>query len=145
MFKNAQIGDRVWDSRYGWGKITEIKTNTNYPLRAKFTNSDKAWQICSYSIDGRAMEFHKFPILFWNEFKVPAEAFIKPLPQLEKDTKVLVWNQKDCFNESRKHNRYFSHFDKDGRIYCYEQGCTSWSATTTQSWDNWELYKDDRC
>jgi hypothetical protein len=86
------------------------------------------------------MEFHNFPILFWNEFEIPSKAFIKPLPKLEVDAKVLVWND----SSEIKEKRYFSHFNK-GRIYCYEQGCTSWSGTTAHDWDNWEIYKEQQC
>jgi hypothetical protein len=145
MFKNAQIGDRVWDVRYGWGEITELNKSCVYSLTAKFINNDDALQHYSYTVEGKATVFHNFPILFWNEFKAPSEAYIKPLPKLTKDTKVLVWDENDLFNKSRKHKRYFSHFSEDGKIYCYEQGCTSWSATTTQVWDNWELYKEHQC
>jgi len=141
MFKNAQIGDRVWDVRNGWGTIIELREVPTYKLVASFINSQNQLITCIYTIEGKAEAFHEFPILFWNEFEIPQEAFIKPQPKLEPDTKVLVWNEKSCFNESRKHNRYFSHFDKDGKIFCYEQGCTSWSATTTQVWDKWELYE----
>jgi len=138
MFKNAQIGDRVWDLRYECGTITFIDPSKTYPIKVIF---DFRLTNKNYTFDGRSSLDFISPTLFWNKFKIPPEAFIKPQPKLEKDTKVLVWNEKGCFNESRKHKRYFSYFDKDGRICCYEQGCTSWSATTTQTWDNWELYE----
>ena len=138
MFQNAKIGDRVWDARYNWGTIEAIYSKNIFPIKVKFDFKDFHRD---YTFDGKCTFNYLNPVLFWNEFEIPQEAFIKPLPQLEKDTKVLVWNENNSFNESRKHKRYFSHFDKDGRIYCYEQGCTSWSATTTQAWDIWELYE----
>jgi len=142
MFKNAQIGDRVWDVRYGWGKIITSKESSMFRLTVEFINSYNDLQTCSYTIEGRAANYHNFPTLLWNEFKIPPEAFIKPLPKLAKDTKVLVWDEIGLFNEKRKQKGYFSHFDKDGIIYCYGQGRTSWSGTTAQAWDNWELYKE---
>ena len=141
MFKNVQIGEDVWDVRYGWGKVVELNESTKYPFSVDFLNSHNNKQNCSYSIEGRSAEWHNFPLLFWNEFKIPLEAFIKPLPKLEVDTKVLVWKYDDDY----KRKRYFSHFNKEGKIYCYEQGCTSWSATTTQAWDNYEIYKEQQC
>jgi hypothetical protein len=39
--------------------------------------------------------------------------------------------------------RYFSHF-KDGRVYTFGGGCTSWSANgLTCSWENAKLFKKD--
>ena len=139
MFENAEVGDRVYDIRYGWGSIQFIGKNSQYPISVvfdlKYTNNKEITEC--YTDTGCFSTRSGKPVLFWNEFKIPQEAFIKPLPKLVKDTKVLVWNN------SRKYKRYFSYFDRDGKIYCYEQGCTSWSATTSQSWDNWELYKEN--
>lgn len=139
MFKNIQLGDNVWDVRYGWGKVVELTRKDNtYSFSVEFLIPSNSKQNCSYSIDGKAAEWHNFPVLFWNEFKVPAEAFIKPLPKFEKDTRVLVWNN-GC---SMKIQRYFSHFTEEGVIHCYDKGCTSWTTNYTQEWDNWELYID---
>jgi hypothetical protein len=139
MFENAEVGDRVYDIRYGWGSIQFIGKSSQYPISVvfdlKYTNSKEVTECYTYT--GCFSNTKGRQVLFWNEFKIPQEAFIKPLPKLVKDTKVLVWNN------SRKYKRYFSYFDRDGKIYCYEQGCTSWSATTSQSWDNWELYKEN--
>jgi hypothetical protein len=84
---------------------------------------------------------HKFPNIFWNEFEIPKEAFMKPVPDLEVDTKVLVWDN----GKTVKERRYFSHFDKNGNIYCFNNGVTGWIAknATTIRWDNWELYKEE--
>ena len=67
----------------------------------------------------------------------PKEAFVKPMPQLEVDTKVLVWDEID----QEKYRRYFSHFDAFGRICTFDNGSTSWSADTVSHWENWELYE----
>lgn len=133
MFKNAQIGDRVYDPRYKDGTITFINPNNIYSIRVEF---DFKLIQKYYTFDGRSSLDYITPVLFWNELEIPPEAYIKPLPKLEKDTKVLVWND----SSEIKEKRYFSHFNK-GKIYCYEQGCTSWSGTTAHDWDNWEFFK----
>ena len=133
MFKNAQIGDRVYDPRYKEGTITFINPNNVYSIRVEF---DFKLIQKYYTFDGRSSLDYITPVLFWNELEISPEAFIKPLLKLEKDTKVLVWDD----SSEIKEKRYFSHFSK-GRIYCYYQGCTSWSGTTTHDWDNWELFK----
>lgn len=40
-----------------------------------------------------------------------------------------------------KYKRYFSHFS-DGKIYCFKDGATSFSAerTLVTAWDNFEIY-----
>ena len=142
MFENAQIGDRVWNLRYGWGRIKKIRSNTKMKLEV-FFDIDVSPTLADYTADGKGSIWDLHPELFWNEFKFPPEVYIKSLPKLEKDTKVLVWNDKGCFNDSIKRKRYFSHFDRDGRIYCYDQGCTSWSGATYTAWNAWELYKEE--
>ena len=139
IFKDAKIGDHVWDTRFGWGKIYMIHKSNLCPLKVKFDTDYSIKR--EYRFDGKIKESDVMPRLFWNEFEVPNEAYIKRLPQLDVDTKVLVWDENGDFNQARKHKRYFSHFSKDGIIYCFEQGRTSWSATTTQAWTNWELYE----
>jgi hypothetical protein len=140
MFENAQIGDRVWDIRYGWGIIQYVGRSSQYPISVvfdfKYTNNRELTECYTYT--GCFSTISERPTLFWNEFEIPPEAFIKPQPKLAKNTKVLVWND----SPEIKEKRYFSHFNK-GRIYCYEQGCTSWSGTTAHDWDNWELYKEE--
>jgi len=65
----------------------------------------------------------------------------KPLPNLEVNTRVFVWdhNNKETIS-SMKFKRYFSHFASEGNIHCFASGATSWSSggKTTQ-WEHWEL------
>jgi hypothetical protein len=138
MFKNAQTGDRVWNLRYGWGIIKKIRSNTKMKLEV-FFDIDVSPTLADYTADGKGSIWDLHPELFWNEFKFPPEAFIKSLPKLEKDTKVLVWEG----DYDTKRKRHFSHFDKEGKIYCYEHGMTSWTARISTAWENWELYKEE--
>ena len=95
VFKNAKVGDKVWDFVMGWGKIVSIKKNKSYPIKVKFNNTCD-----TYTLDGKLDKSSKNPSLFWNEFEIPEEACKKPLPDLEIDTKILVrdeeyviWNE----------------------------------------------------
>lgn len=71
----------------------------------------------------------------WDEIKY--EVPTKPLPDIEIDTPVIVWD----FPQD-KHRRYFSNFT-NGKIRCFLGGKTSWSSVdgSTQRWENWELPK----
>jgi hypothetical protein len=128
---DIKIGDNVFDIRYGWSKVIELDDESIYKIVTNFN---------SYTIDGKYHIMDSFPILFWNEFEVPKCVFIKPLPDLKIDTKVLVWN-----GNGRKEKRYFSHFDKYGNMRCFNNGVTGWinkNAATT-AWDKWELYEKE--
>lgn len=134
-FKDAKMGDKVWDFRYGWGYVFSINEYT-YPLNVSFGMHHAA-----YLVDGYSSRFDKNPSLFWDEIKF--EIPTTPLPNLIVDTKVLVWSH--VLNGSTNTNiikskRYFSHFDKDGKIHTFVNGCTSWTTSTTiNGWDDWEL------
>ena len=130
MFKNAQVGDRVFDyTLQEWGFVVYVYPDLIYCLEVEFSD-----RVHVYTKDGLADLKNKVPTLFWNKVKpiIPPE---KPLPKLEVDTPVLVWDG----NKEDKLNRYFSHF-KNGKIHCFFGGCTSWSSNgDTVLWDNWEL------
>ena len=139
MFKNAKIGDKVFDYlTQEWGIVTDISNNHTYSLVVQF--GDDKNQETSYTSSGKTLENFKVPTLFWDKVKF-IEPPKKPLPKLEVDTKVLVWGG-DAMD---KHNRYFSHFDSDGNIKCFSDGTTSWTvvdSTDVIVWDHWELADD---
>ena len=125
-----KVGDRVWGVQYGWGAVTEIATNSSYPI-AVYGHGH------NYTPEGKKYTMESYPTLFWQEVVIPTEAFIKPLPQLEVDTKVIVWG------EGSKHKRHFSHFLGNGKICCFNDGATSWASKFINEWDNWELYEEE--
>ena len=128
-FEDAKVGDKVWCLYYNkWFTITNIRKEDAYPIKT---------EINSYTLDGR-LNTHSIRMLFWDEvIIIPPE---KPLPKLEVDTKVLVWDR----HYNTKERRYFSHFEKNGKIATFSQGRTSWSMDNTPSivWNYWELAKD---
>ena len=132
MFKNAQIGDRVFDyTLQEWGEIVSITNLRPYTVLVRFEYGTMG----SYTIQGIKNSIDKLPTLFWDEVKpiIPPE---KPLPDLDVDTPVLVWGS----NTDYKYKRYFSHFDLKGSIHCFKSGTTSWSADgRTTEWKHWEL------
>lgn len=129
-FENAKVGDRVWDLFYNrWSIITNIINEDKYPIKT---------EIDSYTIKG-TINIDGGRTLFWGEVVItPPE---KPLPKLEVDTKVLVWDSLD--RDILK--RYFSHFDKDGTINVFSNGTTSWNYNITVTFNYWELAKDEQC
>ena len=127
-FEDAKVGDRVYHYKYGWSTITNIKKESYYPIIIDYD--------FSFTYEGFADKSDKNRTLFWDEVTItPPE---KPLPKLEVDTKVLVWE-----HGSYKIKAHFSHFDSDNKICVFSLGKTSWTKdNNTQAWTFWELAKD---
>ena len=127
-FETAKVGDKVWCLYYNkWLTITNIRKEDAYPIKT---------EINSYTLDGR-LNTHSIRTLFWDEVVITPPH--KPLPKLEVDTKVLVWEE-----GSYKTKAHFSHFDSDNEICVFSMGKTSWTKDNnyTQAWTFWELAKD---
>ena len=132
-FTDAKVGDRVWSLTEGWGTIIErLLFRTEYPLTVEFENGE----LKTYTLWGLLQIDDLNPTLFWDEVKF--EIPVKPLPDLEIDTKVLVWA---CSSES-KVKRHFSHFE-NGALRAFDRGHTSWTGRHTSAWPNWECVNED--
>ena len=127
-FETAQVGDSVWRLDYGkWVTIDGVIKTDIYPIKIRTDH---------FTMDGVQQGGGNWRVLFWDEVKiVPPE---KPLPKLEVDTKVLVWDDK----EGIKLPRHFSHFEKDGKMATFTEGRTSWSKANVVVWNYWELAEE---
>lgn len=126
-FETAKVGDRVWCLLHGWHPIIDTQHNIYYPILTRKG---------SYTIDGRNYS-NNGRILFWDEVIITPPP--KPAPNLEVDTKVLVW---DFEEDKYKIRGHFSHFNKYGSIFIFANGTTSWSSSSTVGYRNWKLAKD---
>ena len=126
-FETAQVGDQVYDLCYGWCEIVSIHPNTSYPI-----TTDKG----TYTYDGKIQLDHKNKTLFWDEVIITPPP--KPLPKLEVDTKVIVWDSEGGLPQKR----YFSHFNDDNNIHVFIHGATSRTQDLTVEYLNWELAKE---
>ena len=126
-FENAKVGDRVWCLLYGWQTIESTDFNINYPIATKKG---------TYTYDGKVQLSSQNRTLYWDEIVITPPS--KPLPKLEVDTKVLVWDD----DETMKQKRYFSYFDSNSNIYVFVHGGTSWTSSQTAKYHNWELAKE---
>lgn len=67
--------------------------------------------------------------------KIELKAPPKPVPKLEVDTEVFVWDK-----DGHKVCRHFSHFNGNGILHAFVDGRTSFTAFGNASpWDNWKL------
>lgn len=104
MFRNAKVGDRVWDILKGWGTITSISEDNDYPIRV--TSDEHIWTI--FTLDGKRTKEDINPSLFWDKIKyeIPKKPFSleNELRNLEvikfkedEENYVLLWD-----NDSEK-------------------------------------------
>lgn len=106
-FKNAKIGDRVYDIIKGeWGEIIDIKSSAieiNSSILVGFKNSSNSW----YTFDGKAHTRDNNPTLFWNEVKLPTIDEDKPPFDLEK---FIVENLEPTPYEMERYDELFTIF-----------------------------------
>jgi len=133
MFSKAKVNDRVWSFQYGWGTIVEVNVD-EIAFLPDISPGNYYW------VDKKTGKYHPNdinPAIYWQEFKIPPEAFKKSMPI---DTKVIVWDM----DKNYKYKRHFSHFKNDGKIYCFQDGATSWSSDgSVTGWTNWELAEEE--
>jgi hypothetical protein len=64
IFENAQVGDRVWSIRYGWGTINIIKDRKIYVV------FDHLNRPRIFTSQGKFYDDDLNPTLFWDEVKI---------------------------------------------------------------------------
>ena len=115
MFRNAKMGDKVWDFVEEWGKIIKLGADADYPLEVKFNNG----AFNSYTWDGKDRIADNRARLFWNEIKyeIPEKPFdleneLKKLEVVEFNRKnrnyYLYWD--NCGENIEYYNSYFDEF-----------------------------------
>ena len=96
-FRDAKVGDKVYNSLHGEGNIAEIDNNALYPIRVKYINGD----VCTYCKNGRLYE-NAGPTLYKSKPTIiPPE---RPKKKVKK-SKTLYCN---FYKESSKVKSYSS-------------------------------------
>lgn len=62
-----KIGDRVFDIRYGWGKVTKYKNVPSYPIGVQFDKNDLP-EMVFYLKDGKVNLYDNEPLLSFTEY-----------------------------------------------------------------------------
>ena len=91
MFRNAQVGDRVWDFISGWGTIDSVSDEN---IGVIFDNNKKHRRI--FRIDGYRYDLN-VKSLFWNviQFGIPEKTF-----NLENELKRLEIKEFDAYEDN---------------------------------------------
>lgn len=132
-FSNAKVGDVVYSPNFGKGKITRLNVIGFHPLFVEFEHLGM-----EYTSQGKLPNYDIYPSLFWQPIPIPTEAYVRPLPKLEVDTLVWVWDK----DKTKKRLSFFERFE-DGKIVCFPNGTNSAYPNNSASkyWSNWELYE----
>jgi hypothetical protein len=79
-----KVGDKVYDVRYGWGKIDLIYNPNHYPIIVKY-------KIChiSYTLDGKSSHEDLIPLLSLTEYTL--QGFSQERPEILPERGQIVW------------------------------------------------------
>ena len=62
-----KVGDRVFDVRYGWGKVTNCQDTPLYPIGVQF-DEDDSQEVLFYTEDGEVSLGDNKPLLSFTEY-----------------------------------------------------------------------------
>lgn len=125
-----KVGDTVYHWQYGKGEVESIPERDNY-IVVEFGGG-----AVYFTIDGRQLGSH-FPTLSFTPYDIVNGGFSqeRPLPDIEVDT--LVYVRGKIIEEWKM--RFFSHFNEDGDIYCFDWQQKSTDTKLTTTWPEWSL------
>lgn len=95
IFSDAKVGDRAWSFEYGWGTITHVFYENEYPIIFKSDTN----KICNFRVDGKRDINDINPSLFWNEIKIeiPEKPFDLEDELKKLEIKEFVFNEPNYF------------------------------------------------
>lgn len=118
-FDNAKVGDKVFSTVYGYGKIHEILSkDKTYPIGVDFGNAK-----IYFTTDGYNCTMDKYPSLFWNEFHIPTnEEDKKPFDLVEylKENLQPVEFNEDKFNYFLTYNVRSKELEFNASMICID-------------------------
>lgn len=127
-----KVGDRVYHYNYGWGKVIKI----DYPYIYEVSVLFKRLKI-SFSKDGKRSIFDKFPSLSFTKYDFVNGGFSqkRPLPNIKRDQLIYVKMSK----EGEWSMRYFSHFNENGLVSCFNDQKKSTNGDSTSTWNFYSI------
>lgn len=112
-FDNAKVGDRVWYIIEGWGEVECVIKNVGIRVRFKVSETVEVSNV--FTFDGKRYQLNdKYPMLFWNEVKLPTdEEDKKPFDLVE----FLRENLEPKEFLLEEHNNTINYSHRDGRFF----------------------------
>ena len=101
-FRNAKVGDRVWDIMHGWGKIIEIRKDLGtHPIKVSDFEKESL-RTKTYTWEGKAFKNHINPTLFWDKINIkpPSKPEVQSSDLMDLQYVINAWNaQADKYNQ----------------------------------------------
>ena len=95
-----KVGDRVFDVRYGWGKVTNYYDLRLYPIGVQF-DEDDSQEVIFYSKDGKTSLGDNKPLLSFEEYTLQGFTQEKLIDYTEYEGKWgKFYNNEDSLNKS---------------------------------------------
>lgn len=127
-FRQAKVGDTVYDLIYGKGIIVGIRENNTYPILVEFNNFGRV----GYTYKGQYLTEDNKPRLYWNEVKLPSDEEDKKPFDLTEYLKRNLTPKDFVFGERNFYLRY------EG-----ESGVGEWGYGDLSYLDNLAQFFDD--
>lgn len=103
-------GDKVFDIRFGWGKVIDYEYDDTYPLEVQFEDTREA-----YTYNGILNATETVSLLSLKEYSLEGFSQERPLPKINKGDLVYV----KTGDMGHWFMRFFSHYGDDGSIYVF--------------------------
>lgn len=132
-FDNAKVGDRVWYIIKAWGEVERVIKNVGIRVRFKVSETVEVSEV--FTFDGKRYQLNdKYPMLFWNEVKLPTdEEDKKPFDLVEflrenlEPKEFLLEEHNNTINYSHRDGRFFYNYtiylDRITEIYFKNSKC----------------------
>lgn len=142
MKTNFKVGQKAYFAHVGHresleGIILKINHDKRCPIFFELPNGDYQ----TFTLDGKLDSEDEIPTLSHTPYTVKLEGYsqveAKELPDLKKDDLIMVSN-----DDEHWFKRYFSHFNENGILHCFNYGSSSSETKSTSTWKHYELIKN---
>lgn len=120
-FDNAKVGDRVWYIIKGWGEVERVIKNIGIIVRFKVSETVEVSVV--FTFDGKRYQLNdKYPMLFWNEVKLPTDEEDKRFDLVEylKENLQPVEFNEDKFNYFLTYNARSKELEFNASMICID-------------------------
>lgn len=129
-FSKVNIGDTVFHIKHGHGVVASLDFCRD-KVRVAFKTERGSMQR-DFTLEGKVNKNDVLPSLYWRK---PIITYPAPLPAIQEDAQVLVWNEGD----DNKERAYFSHWQGE-KAAVFKDGRDSWTSAGRYKSEMYDLY-----
>lgn len=127
-----KVGDKVYHYNYGWGEVIEIDCQSAYKVLVLFKIRS-----VPFTEEGKFSVCDEFPTLSFTKYDFVNGGFsqVRPLPNIERNQLIYV----KMYKEGEWCMRYFSHFNENGLVSCFNNQEKSTDGDYTSTWNFYSI------